>query len=56
MRTKLEWIGHKENFMQKGSGKTEWSKDPYMSKIDNLVLVHRLKEVTALIGFTRLNL
>lgn len=39
-------------FYARSSTRTEWDR-PWMADIERVVLVHRLREVTALVGFTR---
>lgn len=41
------------NFYARSLDRSQWDK-PWMKDIERVVLVHRLREVTALIGFTRL--
>lgn len=42
------------DFYARNFWKEGWNSNSFMKKIKKVVLVHRLKEVTALIGFTRL--
>lgn len=46
-------VAHGDFFARK-FWKDAWDSNPYMKKVANVTLVHRLKEVTALIGFSRL--
>lgn len=43
------------NFYSKAIKKDNWGKDSFMKNFSRLVLVHRLREVRALIGFTRID-
>lgn len=43
------------NFYSKAIKKEDWGKDSFMSRFSRLVLVHRLREVRALVGFTRID-
>ncbi len=43
------------NFYSKAIKKETWAKDKLMESFSRLVLVHRLREVRALVGFTRID-
>ena len=43
------------NFYSKAIKKQNWGKESFMDSFSRLVLVHRLREVRALVGFTRID-
>ena len=43
------------NFYSKAIKKENWGIEPFMNSFSRLVLVHRLREVRALVGFTRID-